>query len=174
MAGPAFFFFKEHDPTVNLQLCYNVIICENPTIPNHTGEIWPRWAHDVCVCVRQENGPFHEMMQQLVTQPCVRGLTFTSFLILPFQRITRLKLLVQVCVCVCVCVCECMCVFVYVCAHKRACVTERVRGCVCVWVCVGEHVYMCLTGGSSVNVFVCYISVCVCVCVGLCEGERKI
>ncbi|XP_031428818.1 ephexin-1 [Clupea harengus] len=45
--------------------------------------------------IMQENGPFHEMMQQLVTQPCVRGLTFTSFLILPFQRITRLKLLVQ-------------------------------------------------------------------------------
>lgn len=35
-------------------------------------------------------------MASLEKDPCVRGLSFTSFLILPFQRITRLKLLVQV------------------------------------------------------------------------------
>lgn len=35
-------------------------------------------------------------MARLEKHPCVRGLSFTSFLILPFQRITRLKLLVQV------------------------------------------------------------------------------
>ncbi|XP_048120926.1 ephexin-1 isoform X3 [Alosa alosa] len=42
-----------------------------------------------------ENELFREQMQQLENQPCVKGLSFTSFLILPFQRICRLKLLVQ-------------------------------------------------------------------------------
>uniref|UniRef100_A0AAY5JVN9 Neuronal guanine nucleotide exchange factor n=1 Tax=Esox lucius TaxID=8010 RepID=A0AAY5JVN9_ESOLU len=41
------------------------------------------------------NQQFREAMSQLENQPAVRGLSFTSFLILPFQRITRLKLLVQ-------------------------------------------------------------------------------
>ncbi|XP_028816977.1 ephexin-1 isoform X2 [Denticeps clupeoides] len=45
--------------------------------------------------ILQENGPFREIMSQLENHPRVRGLSFTSFLILPFQRITRLKLLVQ-------------------------------------------------------------------------------
>uniref|UniRef100_A0A3P8SG90 Neuronal guanine nucleotide exchange factor n=1 Tax=Amphiprion percula TaxID=161767 RepID=A0A3P8SG90_AMPPE len=38
---------------------------------------------------------FREAMAALENHPRVRGLSFTSFLILPFQRITRLKLLVQ-------------------------------------------------------------------------------
>ncbi|KAG9337565.1 hypothetical protein JZ751_028585 [Albula glossodonta] len=42
------------------------------------------------------NTAFRETMAQLENQPRVRGLSFTSFLILPFQRITRLKLLVQI------------------------------------------------------------------------------
>ncbi|XP_034024576.1 ephexin-1 [Thalassophryne amazonica] len=41
------------------------------------------------------NQAFRETMASLETHPRVRGLTFTSFLILPFQRITRLKMLVQ-------------------------------------------------------------------------------
>ncbi|KAG7470874.1 hypothetical protein MATL_G00118500 [Megalops atlanticus] len=45
--------------------------------------------------ILQGNTAFRETMAQLENQPRVRGLSFTSFLILPFQRITRLKLLVQ-------------------------------------------------------------------------------
>ncbi|KAL2096248.1 hypothetical protein ACEWY4_008396 [Coilia grayii] len=45
--------------------------------------------------IMQENVAFREKMLQLENQPRVKGLSFTSFLILPFQRITRLKLLVQ-------------------------------------------------------------------------------
>ncbi|KAJ7990556.1 hypothetical protein DPEC_G00301620 [Dallia pectoralis] len=45
--------------------------------------------------ILQGNQSFREAMAQLENQPTVRGLSFTSFLILPFQRITRLKLLVQ-------------------------------------------------------------------------------
>ncbi|KAK2868144.1 hypothetical protein Q7C36_000015 [Tachysurus vachellii] len=45
--------------------------------------------------ILQENSVFKENMAMLENQTKVRGLSFTSFLILPFQRITRLKLLVQ-------------------------------------------------------------------------------
>ncbi|XP_051534885.1 ephexin-1-like isoform X1 [Myxocyprinus asiaticus] len=45
--------------------------------------------------ILQENSLFRENMFILENQPKVKGLSFTSFLILPFQRITRLKLLVQ-------------------------------------------------------------------------------
>lgn len=45
--------------------------------------------------ILQENALFRENMSILENQPKVKGLSFTSFLILPFQRITRLKLLVQ-------------------------------------------------------------------------------
>ncbi|XP_062843795.1 ephexin-1 [Trichomycterus rosablanca] len=45
--------------------------------------------------ILQENTVFRETMAHLENFPKVRGLSFTSFLILPFQRITRLKLLVQ-------------------------------------------------------------------------------
>ncbi|KAL7841920.1 hypothetical protein SRHO_G00236090 [Serrasalmus rhombeus] len=45
--------------------------------------------------ILQENTGFRESMAALENQPKVKGLSFTSFLILPFQRITRLKLLVQ-------------------------------------------------------------------------------
>ncbi|XP_066508488.1 ephexin-1-like isoform X2 [Hoplias malabaricus] len=45
--------------------------------------------------ILQENPVFRENMAVLENQPKVKGLSFTSFLILPFQRITRLKLLVQ-------------------------------------------------------------------------------
>uniref|UniRef100_A0AAX7T8V6 Neuronal guanine nucleotide exchange factor n=1 Tax=Astatotilapia calliptera TaxID=8154 RepID=A0AAX7T8V6_ASTCA len=41
------------------------------------------------------NQQFRDTMATLENYPCVKGLSFTSFLILPFQRITRLKLLVQ-------------------------------------------------------------------------------
>ncbi|XP_056328998.1 ephexin-1 isoform X2 [Danio aesculapii] len=45
--------------------------------------------------ILQENTAFRDNMAILENQPKVKGLSFTSFLILPFQRITRLKLLVQ-------------------------------------------------------------------------------
>ncbi|XP_031651336.1 ephexin-1 isoform X2 [Oncorhynchus kisutch] len=45
--------------------------------------------------ILQGNQSFREAMARLENQPHVRGLSFTSFLILPFQRITRLKMLVQ-------------------------------------------------------------------------------
>uniref|UniRef100_A0A8C5M2D8 Neuronal guanine nucleotide exchange factor n=1 Tax=Leptobrachium leishanense TaxID=445787 RepID=A0A8C5M2D8_9ANUR len=43
----------------------------------------------------QERTEFREAVGHLETNPICRGLPFSSFLILPFQRITRLKLLVQ-------------------------------------------------------------------------------
>ncbi|XP_069870841.1 ephexin-1 isoform X1 [Dipodomys merriami] len=43
----------------------------------------------------QEKAAFRELIAQLELDPKCRGLPFSSFLILPFQRITRLKLLVQ-------------------------------------------------------------------------------
>ncbi|XP_069473996.1 ephexin-1 isoform X2 [Ambystoma mexicanum] len=43
----------------------------------------------------QEKAAFREAISQLELDPKCKGLPFSSFLILPFQRITRLKLLVQ-------------------------------------------------------------------------------
>ncbi|CAO2625330.1 Ngef [Lemmus lemmus] len=43
----------------------------------------------------QEKASFRELIAQLELDPKCKGLPFSSFLILPFQRITRLKLLVQ-------------------------------------------------------------------------------
>ncbi|NWH20807.1 NGEF protein, partial [Grus americana] len=43
----------------------------------------------------QEKPAFRELISQLELDPKCKGLSFSSFLILPFQRITRLKLLVQ-------------------------------------------------------------------------------
>ncbi|KAM3931690.1 ephexin-1 isoform 2-T2 [Leptodactylus fuscus] len=43
----------------------------------------------------QERTEFREAVAHLEANPICRGLPFSSFLILPFQRITRLKLLVQ-------------------------------------------------------------------------------
>ena len=52
---------------------------------------------DALVCVpSQEKAAFRELIAQLELDPKCRGLPLSSFLILPFQRITRLKLLVQV------------------------------------------------------------------------------
>ncbi|KAM6932670.1 ephexin-1 isoform 2-T2 [Lycodopsis pacificus] len=45
--------------------------------------------------ILEGNQAFREAMASLENHPRLRGLSFTSFLILPFQRITRLKLLVQ-------------------------------------------------------------------------------
>ncbi|CAL8350280.1 unnamed protein product [Lota lota] len=45
--------------------------------------------------ILQENVAFRDAITSLEKLPCLRGLSFNSFLILPFQRITRLKLLVQ-------------------------------------------------------------------------------
>lgn len=46
--------------------------------------------------VSQDKPAFREVISQLEMDPKCKGLPFSSFLILPFQRITRLKLLVQV------------------------------------------------------------------------------
>ncbi|XP_074860612.1 ephexin-1 isoform X2 [Carettochelys insculpta] len=43
----------------------------------------------------QDKTAFREVISQLEMDPKCKGLPFSSFLILPFQRITRLKLLVQ-------------------------------------------------------------------------------
>uniref|UniRef100_A0A803VDX0 Neuronal guanine nucleotide exchange factor n=1 Tax=Ficedula albicollis TaxID=59894 RepID=A0A803VDX0_FICAL len=43
----------------------------------------------------QDKPAFWEVISQLELDPKCKGLSFSSFLILPFQRITRLKLLVQ-------------------------------------------------------------------------------
>ncbi|XP_030071874.1 ephexin-1 isoform X4 [Microcaecilia unicolor] len=43
----------------------------------------------------QEKAVFREVISELELNPKCKGLPFSSFLILPFQRITRLKLLVQ-------------------------------------------------------------------------------
>ncbi|XP_018423169.1 PREDICTED: ephexin-1 isoform X2 [Nanorana parkeri] len=43
----------------------------------------------------QERTEFRDAVAHLETNPICKGLPFSSFLILPFQRITRLKLLVQ-------------------------------------------------------------------------------
>ncbi|XP_013876671.1 ephexin-1, partial [Austrofundulus limnaeus] len=45
--------------------------------------------------ILEENQTFRETMAALERHPRVKGLSFNSFLILPFQRITKLKLLVQ-------------------------------------------------------------------------------
>ncbi|KAJ7325038.1 hypothetical protein JRQ81_018058 [Phrynocephalus forsythii] len=45
--------------------------------------------------VLQDKPAFREIISQLELDPKCKGLPFSSFLILPFQRITRLKLLVQ-------------------------------------------------------------------------------
>ncbi|XP_072311486.1 ephexin-1 [Eucyclogobius newberryi] len=45
--------------------------------------------------ILEGNQAFRDVMETLEKHSRVRGLSFTSFLILPFQRITRLKLLVQ-------------------------------------------------------------------------------
>uniref|UniRef100_A0A3B4ACZ8 DH domain-containing protein n=1 Tax=Periophthalmus magnuspinnatus TaxID=409849 RepID=A0A3B4ACZ8_9GOBI len=45
--------------------------------------------------ILEGNQAFRDVMETLEKHPRVRGLSFPSFLILPFQRITRLKLLVQ-------------------------------------------------------------------------------
>lgn len=46
--------------------------------------------------VSQDKPAFREVISHLELDPKCKGLPFSSFLILPFQRITRLKLLVQV------------------------------------------------------------------------------
>lgn len=45
---------------------------------------------------RQENPRFHSVLSRLEEDPICQRLPLTSFLILPFQRITRLKMLVEV------------------------------------------------------------------------------
>lgn len=52
--------------------------------------------HSLVRVPRQEKAAFRELISQLELDPKCRGLPLSSFLILPFQRITRLKLLVQV------------------------------------------------------------------------------
>lgn len=59
-------------------------------------------------CFRNENPGFKRIVEKLERSPVCQRLPFRSFLVLPFQRITRIKLLVQVCACVCVYVRACV------------------------------------------------------------------
>lgn len=54
---------------------------------------------------RNENPGFKRTVEKLERSPICQRLPLRSFLVLPFQRITRIKLLVQVCFTVCVCMC---------------------------------------------------------------------
>lgn len=45
---------------------------------------------------RNSNSSFREVLEKLESDPICQRLSLKSFLILPFQRITRLKLLLQV------------------------------------------------------------------------------
>jgi len=54
---------------------------------------------------RNENAGFRRIVEKLERSPVCQRLPLRSFLVLPFQRITRIKLLVQVCMYVCVYVC---------------------------------------------------------------------
>lgn len=45
---------------------------------------------------RSTNSSFREVLEKLESDPICQRLSLKSFLILPFQRITRLKLLLQV------------------------------------------------------------------------------
>lgn len=65
------------------------------------------WPETLCV-PSQEKAAFRELIAQLELDPKCKGLPFSSFLILPFQRITRLKLLVQVQPKAQRCLCPCM------------------------------------------------------------------
>lgn len=53
--------------------------------------------HVHCAFFRQENPKFPGILARLEEDPICQRLPLTSFLILPFQRITRLKMLVEVC-----------------------------------------------------------------------------
>lgn len=53
-------------------------------------------------CFRNENPGFKRIVEKLERSPVCQRLPFRSFLVLPFQRITRIKLLVQVRALVCV------------------------------------------------------------------------
>lgn len=65
----------------------------------------------VCICLdiqfhfsfREENSGFRRIVEKLERSPVCQRLPLRSFLVLPFQRIIRIRLLVQVCMCVCVC-----------------------------------------------------------------------
>jgi hypothetical protein len=56
----------------------------------------------LCLPCRDENQGFRRVVEKLERSPVCQRLPLRSFLILPFQRITRIKLLVQVCLCDCV------------------------------------------------------------------------
>lgn len=67
-------------------------------IPN-TGLVHKEVIKALSICLSifsQDKTAFREVISQLEMDPKCKGLPFSSFLILPFQRITRLKLLVQV------------------------------------------------------------------------------
>lgn len=64
-------------------------------------------------CFRNENPGFKRIVEKLERSPVCQRLPFRSFLVLPFQRITRIKLLVQVCARVCLCLRACVRVFLF-------------------------------------------------------------
>ncbi|XP_062902047.1 ephexin-1 isoform X2 [Mobula hypostoma] len=66
--------------------------CFNVYIPYVTNQSYQEAAYRRSM---ENNLQFRNVMAELEKDPKCRGLPFPSFLILPFQRITRLKLLVQ-------------------------------------------------------------------------------
>lgn len=56
----------------------------------------PPVTPDLCLYCSLENPKFPGILARLEESPVCQRLPLTSFLILPFQRITRLKMLVEV------------------------------------------------------------------------------
>ena len=77
-----------YSPWVHIEL-------DTSEAPQHAHAHKPETNALICV-PSQEKAAFRELIAQLELDPKCRGLPLSSFLILPFQRITRLKLLVQV------------------------------------------------------------------------------
>lgn len=73
-------------------------------IENHSSVIY-LFTHSLnfSFSFRNENPGFKRIVEKLERSPVCQRLPLRSFLVLPFQRITRIKLLVQVCVSVYVC-----------------------------------------------------------------------
>lgn len=72
----------------------------SPTAESQAGQHSPHLLP--LSALSQDKPAFREVISQLELDPKCKGLSFSSFLILPFQRITRLKLLVQVEFCSCI------------------------------------------------------------------------
>lgn len=82
----------------------HVFVFRGLVIENHSSVIY-LFTHSLnfSFSFRNENPGFKRIVEKLERSPVCQRLPLRSFLVLPFQRITRIKLLVQVCVSVYVC-----------------------------------------------------------------------